>query len=151
MLIVVPFDLAKCKNVEFAMDANTAALNLIQKWVGSDDKITDMSAFYDALVKALEDAHLEGEEEFSCRGHRRNGADTFLGQSRPTRSQPSTMSASGPFSGHVGRRMTQARSMKPRPRKTPGLLLAARRRLRPASFSFSLPTGIAAPTAVARG
>jgi hypothetical protein len=49
--------------VEFAMDANTAALNLIQKWVGSDDKITDMSAFYDALVKALEDAHLEGEEE----------------------------------------------------------------------------------------
>jgi len=45
------------------MDANTAALNLIQKWVGSDDKITDMSAFYDALVKALEDAHLEGEEE----------------------------------------------------------------------------------------
>jgi hypothetical protein len=67
VLIVVPFDLEKCKNeelaVEFAMDANTAALNLIQKWVGSDDKITDMSAFYDALVKALEDAHLEGEEE----------------------------------------------------------------------------------------
>jgi hypothetical protein len=49
--------------VEFAMDANTAALNLIQKWVGSDDKITDMSAFYDALVKALEEAHSEGEEE----------------------------------------------------------------------------------------
>jgi hypothetical protein len=45
------------------MDANTAALNLIQKWVGPDDKIKDMSAFYDALVKALEDAHLEGEEE----------------------------------------------------------------------------------------
>ena len=45
------------------MDANTAALNLIQKWVGSDDKITDMSAFYDALVKALEEAHSEGEEE----------------------------------------------------------------------------------------
>jgi hypothetical protein len=45
------------------MDANTAALNLIQKWVGSDDKITNMSAFYDALVKALEDAHSEGEEE----------------------------------------------------------------------------------------
>lgn len=40
------------------MDANTAALNLIQ--VGPDDKIKDMSAFYDALV---EDAHLEGEEE----------------------------------------------------------------------------------------
>jgi hypothetical protein len=45
------------------MDANIAALNLIQKWVGSDDKITDMSAFYDALVKALENAQLEGEEE----------------------------------------------------------------------------------------
>lgn len=45
------------------MDANTAALNLIQKWVGPNDKIRDMSAFYDALVKALEDAHLEGEEE----------------------------------------------------------------------------------------
>ena len=45
------------------MDANTSALNLIQKWVGSDDKITDMSAFYDALVKALEEAHSEGEEE----------------------------------------------------------------------------------------
>jgi hypothetical protein len=49
--------------MESAMDANTAALNLIQKWVGSDDKITDMSAFYDALVKALENAQLEGEEE----------------------------------------------------------------------------------------
>ncbi len=35
------------------MDANTVALALIQKWVGPDDKITDMSAFYDALVKAL--------------------------------------------------------------------------------------------------
>ena len=45
------------------MDANTAALNLIQKWVGSDDKITDMSAFYDALVKALEEAQSEGDEE----------------------------------------------------------------------------------------
>ena len=44
------------------MDANTAALNLIQKWVGSDDKITDMSAFYDALVKALQDARLEGKK-----------------------------------------------------------------------------------------
>ena len=44
------------------MDANTAALNLIQKWVGSDDKITDMSAFYDALVKALEEAHSEGKK-----------------------------------------------------------------------------------------
>ncbi len=57
------------------MDANTAALNLIQKWVGSDDKITDMSAFYDALVKALEEAHSEGKKS-SCRGHRRNGANT---------------------------------------------------------------------------
>jgi hypothetical protein len=45
------------------MDANTAALNLIQKWVGPDDKITNMSDFYDALVKALEDARSEGEEE----------------------------------------------------------------------------------------
>ena len=44
------------------MDANTAALNLIQKWVGSDDKITDMSAFDDALVKALQDARLEGKK-----------------------------------------------------------------------------------------
>ena len=33
------------------MDANTVALALIQKWVGPDDKITDMSAFYDALVR----------------------------------------------------------------------------------------------------
>ena len=46
------------------MDANTAALNLIQKWVGSDDKITDMSAFDDALVKALQDARLEGKKSF---------------------------------------------------------------------------------------
>jgi hypothetical protein len=45
------------------MDANTVALALIQKWVGPDDKITDMSAFYDALVKALTDAHKEGEDE----------------------------------------------------------------------------------------
>jgi hypothetical protein len=45
------------------MDADTVALALIQKWVGPDDKITDMSAFYDALVKALTDAHNEGEDE----------------------------------------------------------------------------------------
>jgi hypothetical protein len=45
------------------MDANTVALALIQKWFGPDDKITDMSAFYDALVKALTDAHNEGEAE----------------------------------------------------------------------------------------
>jgi len=45
------------------MDANTVALALIQKWVGPDDKITNMSAFYDALVKALTDAHEEGEDE----------------------------------------------------------------------------------------
>jgi hypothetical protein len=45
------------------MDANTAALALIQRWVWSDDKITDMSAFYDALVKALTDAHAEGTDE----------------------------------------------------------------------------------------
>ena len=45
------------------MDANTVALALIQKWVGPDDKIMDMSAFYDALVKALTDAHKEGENE----------------------------------------------------------------------------------------
>jgi len=31
--------------------------------VGPDDKIMDMSAFYDALVKALTDAHKEGEDE----------------------------------------------------------------------------------------
>jgi hypothetical protein len=45
------------------MDANTIALALIQRWVGPDDKITDMSAFYDALVKALVDAHADGETE----------------------------------------------------------------------------------------
>jgi hypothetical protein len=45
------------------MDPNTVALALIQRWVGPDDKITDMSAFYDALVKALVDAHAEGEGE----------------------------------------------------------------------------------------
>ena len=44
------------------MDATTVALALIQKWVGPDE-ITDMSAFYDALVKALTDAHKEGEDE----------------------------------------------------------------------------------------
>jgi hypothetical protein len=33
------------------------------KMVGPDDKITDMSAFYDALVKALTDAHKEGQDE----------------------------------------------------------------------------------------
>ena len=43
------------------MDPNTVAL--AQRWVGPDDKITDMSAFYDALVKALVDAHAEGEDE----------------------------------------------------------------------------------------
>jgi hypothetical protein len=31
--------------------------------VGPDDNITDMSAFYDALVKALTDAHKEGQDE----------------------------------------------------------------------------------------
>ena len=45
------------------MDADSAALFLIQKWVGPDDKITDMSGFYDDLVKAITDAHKEGEEE----------------------------------------------------------------------------------------
>ena len=45
------------------MDPNTVALALIQRWVGPDDKITDMSAFYDALVKALADAHAVGEDE----------------------------------------------------------------------------------------
>ena len=45
------------------MHANTVALALIQRWVGPDDKITDISAFYDALVKALVDAHAEGEDE----------------------------------------------------------------------------------------
>jgi hypothetical protein len=44
------------------MDANTAALALIQRWVGPDDKVTDMTAFYDALVRALKDAHAEGED-----------------------------------------------------------------------------------------
>jgi len=64
------------------MDANTAALNLIQKWVGSDDKITGMSAFYDALVKALEEAHSEGEEEsraedtIESEGRRSSGSQT---------------------------------------------------------------------------
>ena len=53
------------------MDANTAALNLTQKWVGSDDKITDMSAFDDALVKALQDARLEGKKS-SHAGHRQH-------------------------------------------------------------------------------
>ena len=46
----------------FGRFANTVALALIQKWVGPDDK-TDMSAFYDALVRALTDAHKEGEDE----------------------------------------------------------------------------------------
>jgi hypothetical protein len=45
------------------MDATTAALSLIQKWVGADDKITDMSGFYDDLVKTITEAHKEGEEE----------------------------------------------------------------------------------------
>ncbi len=45
------------------MDANTVALALVQKYVGPDDKITDMSAFFDALVEALSDAHNEGEDE----------------------------------------------------------------------------------------
>jgi hypothetical protein len=49
--------------MELTMDAKTVALNLIQKWVGPDDKVADMSAFYDALVKALEDARFQGEEE----------------------------------------------------------------------------------------
>jgi hypothetical protein len=40
------------------MDANTAALNLIQTWVGPDDKITNMSAFYDALVLKLTNQEL---------------------------------------------------------------------------------------------
>ena len=47
------------------MDATTVALSLIQKWVGPDE-ITDMSAFYDALVKALIDAHKEGQDEASA-------------------------------------------------------------------------------------
>jgi len=39
------------------------SLALVQKYVGPDDKITDMSAFFDALVEALSDAHNEGEDE----------------------------------------------------------------------------------------
>ena len=42
---------------------DTTALAIIQKWVGPDDKVTDMDGFYDALVKALRGAHLEGEED----------------------------------------------------------------------------------------
>jgi len=45
------------------MDANTVALGLVQKWVGKDDKIRDVTGFYDDLVKALTDAHAEGEAE----------------------------------------------------------------------------------------
>ncbi len=45
------------------MDANTVTVALIQKFVGSDNKISEMSDFYDALVKALEDARSEGRDE----------------------------------------------------------------------------------------
>jgi len=36
---------------------------LSRSGVGPDDKVTDMDGFYDALVKALRAAHLEGEED----------------------------------------------------------------------------------------
>lgn len=45
------------------MDATTVTLALMQKFVGPDNKINEMSDFYDALVKALEDAHAEGRDE----------------------------------------------------------------------------------------
>ena len=45
------------------MDPNTAALALIQKCVGPDNKINDISIFYDALVKALVDARADGEQQ----------------------------------------------------------------------------------------
>ena len=38
------------------MDATTVTLALMQKFVGPDNKINEMSDFYDALVKALEGA-----------------------------------------------------------------------------------------------
>ena len=44
-------------------DHGRHALSLIQKWVRPDDKVTDISAFYDALVKAITDAHKDGEDE----------------------------------------------------------------------------------------
>ncbi len=44
------------------MDATTVTLALMQKFVGPDNKINEMSDFYDALVKALEDAHAEGRD-----------------------------------------------------------------------------------------
>jgi hypothetical protein len=45
------------------MDANTVTVALIQKFVGPDNRINEMSDFYDALVKALEDARSEGRDE----------------------------------------------------------------------------------------
>ena len=45
------------------MDAATVTVALMQKFVGPDNKINEMSDFYDALVKALEDAHSEGRDE----------------------------------------------------------------------------------------
>ena len=45
------------------MDANTVTVALIQKFVGPDNRIKEMSDFYDALVKAMEDARSEGREE----------------------------------------------------------------------------------------
>ena len=45
------------------MDATTVTLALMQTFVGPENKINEMSDFYDALVKALEDAHAEGRDE----------------------------------------------------------------------------------------
>jgi hypothetical protein len=45
------------------MDADTTALAIIQKWIRPDDKVKDMTGFYEALVEALRAARSEGEEE----------------------------------------------------------------------------------------
>lgn len=45
------------------MDATTVTLALIQKFVGPNNRINNLSDFYDALLKALEDAHSAGREE----------------------------------------------------------------------------------------
>ena len=41
--------------------ARETAKGLIQGYIGPDHKVTDMKAFYAALVQALRDAHLLGQ------------------------------------------------------------------------------------------
>ena len=57
-----------------------ASVNL--KWVGPDDKVTNMSGLYDALVEALRAAPSEGEEEARAEERQQNPHTLVMNRTR---------------------------------------------------------------------